>query len=122
MRAVCHLLWYASGSGPLVSVVGNFDGPGAVSTTNAIEVIATRVAERVRRDTFRLFEWYPHDSERRFSEVTLTPVAERPSAQGRIVVGDDTSAQTVRSDSSLVRFADPHWVRRTENELASLLG
>jgi hypothetical protein len=52
MRAVCHLLWYRSDTGPLVCLVGNFYGGFGTFTTNAIEVVATAIAERLHRDDF----------------------------------------------------------------------
>jgi hypothetical protein len=98
-RALCHLLTFGCGTEPLVCVVGNFDGDLGSLTTNAVEVVATAVAARVTRDVFRLIDWYPHDGERRFSEVTLIRIAARPIAHGEMVISDDEDAQMVRRDS-----------------------
>jgi hypothetical protein len=122
MRCVCHLLVYGYGADPLVCVVGNFDGRLGSPTTNAIEVVATAIAPRISRDAFRLLEWYPHDGGRRFSEVTLTPVALERIPRGKVIVEGGTDADTVRSDTATIRFADPHWCRRSEDEVAELLG
>ena len=84
IRSACHLLVYGCGADPLVCVVGNFDGGLGSPTTNAIEAVATAIAPLISRDAFRLLEWYPH-SGRRFSEVTLTPVAPERIARGKVM-------------------------------------
>ncbi len=43
-RSACHVLWYGSGEGPPVCLVGNFDDAIGSSTANAIESVATAVA------------------------------------------------------------------------------
>ena len=122
IRSVCHLLVYGCGEDPLVCIVGNFDGSLGSPTTNAIEVVATAIAPRISRDAFRLLEWYPHDSGWRFSEVTLTPVASERIPRGKLIISSDTDAHAVRENATTIRFADPDWCRRSEDEGAELLG
>jgi hypothetical protein len=38
------------------------------------------------------------------------------------VITDHAEAHTVRRDAAPVRFADPRWCRRSEDEVAELLG
>jgi hypothetical protein len=122
MRCVCHLLVYGCGADPLVCIVGNFDGRIGSPTTNAIEVVATAIAARISRDAFRLLEWYPHDSARRFSEVTLTAVAPERIRRGEVIVDGGTDAHIVRRGTATIQFADPRWRRLSEDEAAELLG
>ena len=122
IRSACHLLVYSCGADPLVCIVGNFDGGLGSPTTNAIEVMATKVAARISRDVFRLLEWYPHAREGPFSEVTLTPVASERVARGEVIVSRGADAHTLRRDIAAVRFVDPSWCRRSEDEVAELLG
>ena len=121
-RSACHALWYWDGKGPPVCLVGNFDDAVGSSTTNAIESVATAVAARFGRDDFRLIEWFPRDSGRRYSEATLTPVAGTEVEHGTVAIGSGDDAHTIRRTTTIVRFADPRWARQTENELAQLLG
>lgn len=118
-RALCHLLVYECAGKPPVCLVGNFDGGLGTSTTNAIEIVATAVADRIGRDAFRLVEWYPHGYRLPFSEVALTRAQPRKLAHGQ--VGTCENAQT-RDDSAVTRFADPQWDGRSEYALARLLG
>ena len=122
MRSLCHLLVYGCGADPFVCIVGNFDGGLGSQTTNAIEVVATAIVPLISRDAFRLLEWYPHDSGRRFSEVTLTPVSPQRVARGKVVISSDADAHTVRRDTAVIRFIDPSWCRRSEDQVADLLG
>ena len=84
-RSACHVLWYWDGEGLPVCLVGNFDDALGSSTTNAIESVATAVAARFSH-RFRLIEWYPRDGERRFSEVTLTPVTGMKVEHGTVAI------------------------------------
>jgi hypothetical protein len=43
-------------------------------------------------------------------------------AQGEVVIRGRTHDQTVRRDTTLTRFTDPRWSRRSEDEVAELLG
>src|SRR5437588_6863077 len=122
-RALCHLLIFLCAEKPPVCVVGNFDGGLGSSTTNAIQVVATRVAERIHRDDFRLIECYPHwsPSHHRYSEVTLTPAPATQLAYGQVLTGDPANPHT-EEHTVVVRFVDPQWTPRSENGLAKLLG
>lgn len=122
IRSACHLLVYGCGTDPLVCIVGNFDGGLGSPTTNGIEVVATAVAARVGRKAFRLLEWHPHDAARRFSEVTLNVVADEKIARGEVIVSGGMNADIVRRDTAVVRFVDPRWRQRSEDEVAELLG
>lgn len=122
IRSACHLLVYGRGADPLVCIAGNFDVGLGSPTTNAIEVVATAIASRVSPDTFRLFEWYSHNSGRPFSEVTLSRIPPERIAWGTAAIGSGTDAHTIRRDTAVVRFADPHWSRRAEDDVADLLG
>jgi hypothetical protein len=83
--------------------------------------VATAIAPRISRVAFRLVEWYPNDSGRRFSEVTLTPVPPERIARGKVVIRSDADAHAVRRDTAVIRFADPLWRPRSEDEVADLL-
>ena len=109
-RSACHVLWYGAGEGPSVCLVGNFDDAVGSSTANAIESVATVVAARFGRDDFRLIEWFPRDSGRRFSEVTLTPIPGTELEHGTVAIGSGDDAQTIRRTTAIVRFADPRWL------------
>jgi hypothetical protein len=124
IRSFCHLLLYRSADGPPVCVVGNFEDDGVVGTSTPIEMVATVVADRIREDEFRLIEWFPHDSERRFVEVELTHVepTEVPTDVLSIRDGEDGEEIHTRRRSVLTRFADPRWTRLSEDDLAALLG
>jgi hypothetical protein len=84
--------------------------------------VTTAAAARFGRDDFRLIEWFPRDSGRRFSEVTLTPVLGTEVELGTVAIGSGDEAHTIRRTTTIVRFADPRWASPTENELAHLLG
>lgn len=122
IRSLCHLLvFYLAADGPRVCVLGNFDQPVGAQTTNAIEAAATAVADWLGQDDFRLFEWYPHRPGEPFSEVTLTNVAPQELPYGELMVVDAHDADTSR-EFVTVRFANPQWARRTEDQMAELLG
>jgi hypothetical protein len=91
-------------------------------TSHAIESAATAVAARFRRDDFQLIEWFPREREHRFSEVTLAPIPAREVEHGTVAIGSGTDAHTIIRTTAIVRFTDPRWARRTEDDLARLLG
>jgi hypothetical protein len=105
-----------------VCLVGNFDDAIGSSTRKAIESVATAAAAPFGGDDFPLIEWFPRDSGRRFSELTLTAVPGTEVEHGTVAIGSGDDAHTIRRTTAIVRFADPRWTRRTENELARLLG
>jgi hypothetical protein len=124
IRSFCHLLLYQSADGPPVCVVGNFDDAGVVGTSTPIEMVATVVADQIREDEFRLIEWFPHDSERRFVEVELTHVEPTEVPTDVLSIRDAEHGEDIhtRRRSVLTRFADPRWTRLSEDDLAALLG
>jgi len=123
-RALCHLVIHWGAGDVPVCLVGNFDGGLGTSTTNAIQVVATAIAERIGRNDFRLIEWYPHwsQSQERFSEVVLNPVPPTKLGYGQVVVGEERELHTEKTHAVAVRFADPQWTHRSEDDIAKLLG
>jgi hypothetical protein len=122
-QSLCHLRVYqAAGEAP-ICIVGNFDEGAGTSTTNAIEVVATRAAEEIRTGEFRLFEWYPHSSASPFSEVELSRVAASPRQHGQVLVQDAPPHFSLAANHATVtRFERPHWLHRSEADVAQLLG
>lgn len=122
-RVLCHLLVFLGEDKPPVCVVGNFDADFGTSTTNASEVVATAVSDRIEREAFRLIEWYPHWSQTqgRFSEVLLTPAPPTEIPYGQLVVGDGVDLH-LKEHTVVVRYLNPRWTPHSEDELAELLG
>ena len=55
-------------------------------------------------------------------EVTLNAVADEKIARGEVIVSGGMNADTVRRNTAVVRFVDPRWRQRSEDEVAELLG
>jgi hypothetical protein len=123
-RALCHLRVYETYRELPVCIVGNFDGGLGTSTTNAIETVATRVAEQIDSDEFRLIEWYPHGYYAQgFSEAILERVPATGRAHGQVLIqGEPPDHALATGHTAIARFAHPQWTHRSENELAELLG
>jgi hypothetical protein len=122
-RALCHLRIYEACGKVPVCIVGNFDGGLGTSTTNAIEVVATCVAERLGSGEFRPIEWYPSWYSAPFSEATLERVPATERAHGQVVIqGAPLEDVLATGHTAISRFADPQWIHRGEDELAHLLG
>jgi hypothetical protein len=121
-RARCHLRVYEARRDSPVCILGNFDGGLGTTTTNAVEVVATRVAEQIGTRKFRLIEWYPHDYAP-FVEPELKRVRPTTHAYGQVLIAGEPHDETVRTGhSAIVRFVDPRWTALSEDELEELLG
>jgi hypothetical protein len=124
MLAACHLRVYEAPTETPVCIVGNFDGGVGTTTTNAIEMVATAVSERIDADRFTLIEWYPHGYESwPFSEVRLRRArgAER-KAGWTVIMNEAGEADLACSRRVRIRFANPQWRSCSEQRAAELLG
>jgi hypothetical protein len=125
IRALAHLLTYRGGAVAVpVCVVGSFDGDLLSLPSSMPEILATALGERLGRDDFRLVLWSPRDGRYPFCELELSRVAPREFQQDSPAVLDPVSGEEVTRQrrSRTVRFANPRSLRRTEDEMAQLLG
>ncbi len=124
IRALAHLLTYWGAGEVPVCVVGSFDDGLGSMASNTPEILATAVGDRLGRDDFRLVVWYPRDEPHPFRELELARVEPRELQTDAFVVLDPTSGEQItrQGGRAIVRFADPHWARRTQDEMAQLLG
>jgi hypothetical protein len=124
LRALAHLLIYRIAGAAPVCLVGSLDGEMGSLPSQMPEILATAVADRLGRDDFRLVVWYPREARYPFRELELSRIRPRELDHDALVVRDAASGDelTRRVRSRTVRFADPRWSRRTEDELARVLG
>jgi hypothetical protein len=124
IRALVHLLTYRGAVAVPVCVVGSFDGDLLGLPSSMPEILATALGDRLGRDDFRLVLWSPRDGRYPFCELDLSRVAPREFQQDSLAVLDPVSGEEVTRQrrSRTVRFANPRWLRRTEDEMAQLLG
>ena len=105
----CHPRVYQSDGERPVCIVGSFDERIGTSIQNAIEMIATIVAERIGANRFTLLEWWPHQRNP-FVEVRHRRVRPRKLPFGRLVmIGDAGTVEFDRTRHVRARFADPAW-------------
>ena len=122
-RGVCHLLIYVAARKPTLCLAGNFDQPVGAFTTTRVEAVATKVADRLGGDEFRLIEWYPHSlGGAPYPEVTLDAVAASTVTHGQALTGDGQRWHTTTHHTTVVRFANPRFTALGEPQLAKLLG
>jgi hypothetical protein len=124
IRALAHLLIYWGADDVPVCLVGSFDGTFGSLPSNAPEILATAVGDRLGRDDFRLVVWHPPDDRYPFRKLELSRVEPRELQQDSLVVLDPVSGDQVTRWDHLrtVHFANPRRARRAEDEMAQLLG
>lgn len=95
VRALAHLLIYWGADEAPVCVVGSFDGALGSLPSNAPEILASAVGDRLGRDDFRLVVWYPREDQYPFAELELSRVEPRELERDGLVVLDPVSGEQV---------------------------